>query len=232
MTYFRFCGLLQLVFLTLNLSGQQPCQVLLETIDEHYEGDCRRGLAHGEGKARGGDSYVGDFKKGLPHGEGVYTWANGDMYVGSFKKGVKEGQGVLTEADGSVHRGYWKDDKYVGEDKKPYELISQNPRVNRVHFRRGDEIPHHVDFRFTYLGRPVRARNLNVQNGFGVLINESDYIKTVEVYQFPFMGEITVEVESAPDDTKGMPRQWWTANITFKINQPGKWVITIEMRPA
>lgn len=232
MIYHRLFYLFISLFLASSLTAQPSCRVLLENIDEHYEGDCRRGLAHGEGKAIGEDTYVGGFKKGLPHGEGTYTFANGDVYVGRFKKGVKEGKGVLTEADGTVHRGYWKDDKYLGEDKKPYELISQNPRVSRVHFQRMDDGPRHVDFRFTYLGRPVRARNLQVQNGFGVMINESDYVKTVEVYQFPFLGEITVEVESAPDDTKGMPRQWWTANITFKINQPGKWVITIEMRPA
>lgn len=224
--------ILFLLSFAVSLSAQETCKVLLESINEQYEGGCRRGLAHGTGKAMGRDTFAGTFKKGLPHGKGTYTWANGDVYIGDFKKGKKQGRGTLTEADGTVHQGYWKDDMYVGEDKKPYELISQNPRVNRVYFRRVDEGPHQVDFQFTYLGRPVKGRNLQVQNGFGVLINETDYLKSVEVYRFPFMGEVTVEVESAPDDTKGMPRQWWTANITFKINQPGKWVVTIEMRPV
>ena len=98
----------------------QDCKVLYPSLKGEYVGKCKKGLAHGQGKAVGVDSYEGRFKKGLPDGYGVYTYsASGDIYKGSWKEGKQEGKGVLylkgSENDQLI--GYWKNDKYAGKTK-------------------------------------------------------------------------------------------------------------------
>jgi len=116
--------------------AQDDCKVLLDEIAGQYDGGCKKGLAEGQGTSTGEDTYVGAFKKGLPHGTGTYTWANGDVYDGAFKKGLKDGQGKISIslADGSKKEqsGYWVKDKYIGESKTPYEIISRTPDVLSV----------------------------------------------------------------------------------------------------
>ena len=84
--------------------AQDDCKVLIDKLSGQYDGGCKKGLADGQGTAKGEDNYVGAFKKGLPHGTGTYTWANGDVYNGEFKKGLKDGQGKMTikKADGQT----------------------------------------------------------------------------------------------------------------------------------
>lgn len=133
-----FLKMLQLVKHTLILFGllffistkpifaQTDCKVLLDKIASQYTGDCKKGVAEGDGSAEGEDRYEGEFKKGLPDGSGVYTFANGDVYNGDFKKGLKEGKGKMTiQLGGDLTReqtGFWKEDKYIGEHEKPYVI--------------------------------------------------------------------------------------------------------------
>ena len=69
--------------------NKDNCKVLMNEISESYQGDCKDGLAHGNGLAQGIDTYEGKFKKGLPYGNGKYAWANGDYYDGRWKEGDK-----------------------------------------------------------------------------------------------------------------------------------------------
>ena len=68
---FLFSMLLIATASVLIAQDKSDCKVLAETLAESYEGDCKKGLADGKGKAIGTDSYEGGFKKGLPEGEGV-----------------------------------------------------------------------------------------------------------------------------------------------------------------
>ena len=100
------------------------CRVRLPDIAGSYEGECRKGKAHGYGRAVGRDIYEGEFVKGLPDGTGTYTWANGNYYEGEFVKGAKEGQGkmvfVPAKADSlqtdSIQAGLWENDQFLGEE--------------------------------------------------------------------------------------------------------------------
>jgi len=205
------------------------CEVLLEALAGTYEGDCKKGLANGQGTAQGTDSYTGEFKKGLPHGEGTYTWANGDVYTGSFAKGLKDGQGTLTHANGNPPLvGYWIDDEYIGTEKEPYSVTNRSTTINRVSFRRLAAEPLQVDFRYTFLNKPVQARDFAIQGSFGVIMNETDYIKSVKIHEFPFQGGTTFSAVNRKDATGG--NEFASGNIEFKINQPGHWEVTIEMR--
>ena len=125
-----------ILFLVNPAKTQDDCEVLLDDIAGEYEGDCKKGLASGQGTAKGKDTYIGEFKKGLPNGEGTYTWANGDIYEGEFKKGEKEGKGklLISQSNGEFmeRNGYWLHDEYIGEYESPYKLQYRSAGVTSV----------------------------------------------------------------------------------------------------
>ncbi len=65
------------------------CKVNDVDINQEYRGECRNGLAHGKGRAKGRDVYFGEFKDGNTHGRGTYTWATGDSYEGDWVNGQR-----------------------------------------------------------------------------------------------------------------------------------------------
>ena len=73
------------------IHAQDGCEVLIPELQGSYQGKCKKGLAHGQGRAEGLDSYEGHFTRGLPHGSGKYTWANGEIYEGDWVKGLAQG---------------------------------------------------------------------------------------------------------------------------------------------
>ncbi len=139
MKYLLICTFaLFTLYIPIN-NALQNCKVKLEAINKKYEGDCKKGYAHGFGKAWGAsDFYEGNFRKGLPHGEGSYTWGNGNIYVGNFSKGLMDGQGVLTLIGASgkedVKKGFFKKGEYIGIYEKPYKVISQTG-IRTIKFR-------------------------------------------------------------------------------------------------
>ncbi|MGV8092965.1 MAG: hypothetical protein AB2L24_14000 [Mangrovibacterium sp.] len=54
----------------INAQETNTCKVLLTEISGSYEGECKKGLADGFGKATGVDQYEGELKKRLPEREG------------------------------------------------------------------------------------------------------------------------------------------------------------------
>src|SRR4051812_46347178 len=76
-------------------SDLNSCKVLMETISSQYKGNCKKGLADGEGEASGIDKYIGTFKMGFPNGKGTYYFKNHNFFVGNFQEGVKEGKGEM-----------------------------------------------------------------------------------------------------------------------------------------
>lgn len=107
----------------------EPCQVLQKEISGTYTGECKNGLANGEGASIGEDRYTGTFKNGLPDGKGKYVFSNGDIYQGYWKDGHKDGKGKFTfriNGEKQVLVGYWKNDEYVGKTAPDilYRIIS------------------------------------------------------------------------------------------------------------
>jgi hypothetical protein len=122
-----------IVFLILGSYGfaqQGPCKVKMPEISGSYSGDCKKGLAHGEGVAQGTDHYKGHFFKGLPDGFGTYKWANGSWYEGEWKSGMRSGQGKFVSGD-SVVSGYWKANRYQGAVRVPSYQIKADRNVQR-----------------------------------------------------------------------------------------------------
>jgi hypothetical protein len=114
----------------------QSCEVDKESIKGTYEGECKKGKAHGKGKSTGLDTYEGDFKNGLPDGQGTYTWSNKNTFTGKYVKGLREGKGKMTfkkeGAQDSVLEGFWKKDAYAGKNERPYQVISKTGSVREV----------------------------------------------------------------------------------------------------
>jgi hypothetical protein len=129
-----------MLFSLLSFSyADNDCKVLDTNLNKRYEGKCKKGKAHGEGKAWGEkDYYEGHFKKGYLHGYGVYKWGNGTIYKGNFAKGKMEGKGelieILSSGEQKISEGYFKKNKYIGKYKNPYKVISQQS-IQKITFR-------------------------------------------------------------------------------------------------
>lgn len=111
-----------------NLAPQEG-----ESVD--WTGDCRQGLAHGDGtltwstagvvteiyqgsmvdgyaEGRGklwrrGGAYVGEWKRSMQHGRGRYEDEDGSWYQGEWADGVPHGAGKMRTPDGHVLEGNW-----------------------------------------------------------------------------------------------------------------------------
>ena len=71
----------------------------------------------------GTSTYEGDVKKGKAHGEGIITFADGSKYEGKFKKNKIHGKGKLLY-DNNVFEGKFKRGKFVNKiDNKTREII-------------------------------------------------------------------------------------------------------------
>jgi hypothetical protein len=185
------------------------CKVLLDALAGQYEGDCKKGLANGEGRAVGTDTYEGAFKKGFPDGKGTYTWSNGDVFVGTFKKGMKEGDGKLLynpeRLTDSVLTGFWKNDKYMGLYEQPYKVLSKSGSVNRVIVRKLGNSPHDIAIKGEMELLRERGVNSMYFNGGGF-----------DNVQFPF----TLDMEASHANVP----------VTFQvvIYEPGRWEVVVN----
>jgi len=220
--------LFQLLFLVIGTSlhslktpYQDNCKVLSLYLSEKYEGECKKGLAHGSGKAWGEDYYEGEFKKGLPNGKGNYTWSNGTIYNGDWAKGHKHGFGTFIGKD-SITVGYWLRDQYVGIEKKPsYKVISNRNADSFSFSKRGDD--NFLKIQFMRLGRKnFDLRDLTVDVTSGNL-NTSSGEAIIEGIEFPFTCTVrftTVRKIPTGGDIDIL--------FGFTINEPGAWYVRLN----
>lgn len=87
----------------------QECRVLDAGLVEFFGHDCRNGLAHGHGFAKGEASYLGEFAEGRRHGRGEAVYPDGTRYDGEWERGQRHGRGILKRQDGTTYDGEWKD---------------------------------------------------------------------------------------------------------------------------
>ena len=105
------------LIIPISTKAQESCKVLKAGIDSSYSGACKKNLAHGVGEAWGRDHYYGEFKKGLPHGDGVYEYNDGSVYKGVLFKGLRQGNGDYSTSINGVDTtlsGLWLKDQYLG----------------------------------------------------------------------------------------------------------------------
>lgn len=216
---------LLIVLLSCGVAIAQDCKVLKVEIADKYEGACKKGLAHGEGKAEGEDRYAGQFRKGLPHGAGKYTWANGDYYEGNFSRGQKEGEGILhriINGRDSVQTGYWVDDTYVGAQRVAQYSIDMRRMIDNIRITKISE-GNNIRFRFLQMGKQnPTIRGLYINSMGNGNINMAGADSMIENPTFP----ITIIVEYTSITSLGGNAQ--SARTEITINLPGVWQITFN----
>lgn len=159
-------ALLVVLIIAFSIHGfsQFDCKVLVEKLQGQYNGDCKRGLASGEGSAKGIDTYVGDFRKGLPHGFGVYSFEDGSNYIGNYKKGKMDGYGLLniiTQSGDLVQNyGLWLADSLViPNDTKALFHVKQRKGIHVISpsVDRGVSVQKQVWIKFYIDGVPDKS---------------------------------------------------------------------------
>lgn len=203
-------------------SQNSECKVLLPRLSGSYDGDCKKGLAHGKGVAQGLDRYEGEFKKGLPEGLGLYRWADGTYYDGYWKEGLRDGAGRMVYGTDSVRSGYWKADKYTGEkETKRYEVL-QSRYVARSSFIKTANTPNQVKVKLTLGGAP----NSTVQD-FSMVQSSGDEFRPGNAYglqnvTFP----VTIRLQYRSWNL--MHTVLSDVTFEFRINEPGSWEVNVQ----
>ncbi len=203
--------------------SQQSCKVLIPAISESYAGKCKKGLAHGKGKAFGIDKYEGMFRKGLPNGKGTYTWSTGERYEGQWLAGQRDGVGVYTEKvddKESITVGVWKNGDYVGPIPKNPQVIGM-VSVEKFRFsRRGEGSKVLIDI---YLNGTT---NGDLEN-FSMVASSGGEMQMgrsigYENVTFPFLCKVSYLTWNKMHTSKHY------AKFEFEIFEPGNWLVVIH----
>lgn len=83
----------------------------------------------------GSSVYEGEVKKGKAHGQGVLTFSDETTYEGKFKKNKPHGPGVYIDAREISHEGKWRNGKLkVKLDKKTRRIIKLSAEEGQTNF--------------------------------------------------------------------------------------------------
>jgi hypothetical protein len=219
--------LINLVILLFASSSIGPkCMVKIPAISQEYSGECRRGLAHGNGFANGRDIYQGNFRRGLPHGSGKYIWSNGDFYEGDWRNGKRHGHGTFFMAQiDSTFYGLWMNDEFkrmvdtLGVRTPDYRIHYQRNLTNIRFIRTGDG-----DKVLFTMREPSANRNISNLSTFGTSGSYINYTRHFgyEHAEFPFEGKISF---LAPSKSGMVVYQ---IELFFEIFEPGIWEVHLN----
>lgn len=150
------------ILIGIPIYSQSDCKVVVKDLQGIYNGDCRKGLADGEGSAKGKDTYTGEWKKGLPNGHGKYTWSTGEIYEGEWRKGQKNGYGIYQfkyKNKDTIVEGVWQNDIYEGKPTQAPEVIQQY-NIDKYQINNVNAFQNRVIFDFWQNG----ARNTSMED--------------------------------------------------------------------
>lgn len=221
--------LLFIFFLSVStIEAQDTCKVLLGNLAGNYSGECKKGLAHGNGKAQGIDIYEGEFKKGLPHGYGIMYYENGSKYSGEWKKGLKNGTGKLEKVTEekefpSIEEGIWKKGKYLGKAKqKRVEAykVTQKEGVQRYTIRKVGDAMNRVTIVVNNNGSAIQSpRNIYVSSGTRSTSYGRTSFENIEYFPFTCLMRYTMPSK--------LGASTYPVEFEFKILQEGDWLVQI-----
>jgi len=210
--------------LTILTNAQEKCKVLKADIAGEYSGDCKKGLANGQGISIGENTYEGKFKKGLPNGNGTMIYANGGKYVGQWKNGVRHGEGkYVVELNGKEtnEEGIWKQDKYIGKKKvRGYKIIKKQS-VSRYTIRKLGDNFNRVTLKVFNNGQALYNLT-NITGSKGDKLDYQGYTVFDNINTFPFSCEMRYSV---PSDLGlvSVPVEFF-----FEIIESGDWLVEIQ----
>lgn len=89
-------------------NSDATCTVLDKDISDRYQGECKDGLAHGKGIAKGGEIYAGEFVSGKKNGYGVYVTKAGNCIEINFTEDKANGDGLFRLKNGTTNKVTYK----------------------------------------------------------------------------------------------------------------------------
>ena len=88
------------------------------------------GITYAESLKFDASSYEGEVKKGKAHGEGVFTFSDGSTYEGKVRKNKIHGKGQYTDSNGNVYEGKFRFGSFKSKvDKKTRKVIKLKPET-------------------------------------------------------------------------------------------------------
>lgn len=223
-----FSVLLGCLFVNNGFSQDSDCKVLLNGLDEKYDGACKKGLAHGEGTAEGSlGEYKGNFRKGFPNGFGKMTYNRtniyGSYYEGSWQRGKRNGEGTYYYSKDSISKGFWEGDVYLGKYPYPYKVLSSQA-IPRNKFTKNEKTGiTSVEIQFKRQGVRTMADivSMEIQISSGSDFRQQNYV-IVENVEYPFEARLTMTV------TNRLKSNTYAANFAFLINEEADWIVSID----
>lgn len=80
-------------------------------------------------------TYEGDVKKGKAHGKGIFTFLDGSTYEGQVKKNKIHGKGIYTDAAGKTYEGTFKFGTFKTKiDGKTRSVVKIKPKTGHETF--------------------------------------------------------------------------------------------------
>ena len=213
--------MISIIHFSYSQSGN--CKVLKPEIATSYSGDCKKGLANGNGTAVGTDKYEGKFKDGLPQGDGTYHYANGDVYIGDFKEGMRSGNGKFTfkfMGRDSTFVGIWKNDKFVKKIVPPAYIITQKSNVQRYSIQK---IGSRNQVMFAFMQNGLNNSSINnlsfaENGGTPISVGQEQGFDNI---LFPFNCRVTYTSQNS------LRTASFDIVFDIQINEPGQWMITL-----
>jgi len=151
------------------------CKVSLPELAGQYNGDCKNGLAHGKGEAKGRHHYVGQFKYGLPNGQGTYYYNDSVYHVGTFFDGMREGKGATYYTregkPDSLVKGYWSGDVFRGKRYSTY-VVNDMPVFDRSEITASDETGNSITIETETTSGAIKGSNVATGGGLILTVNE------------------------------------------------------------
>ncbi|MFK5880476.1 MAG: hypothetical protein QM478_13390 [Flavobacteriaceae bacterium] len=224
MNYFKeLIFTILIVMFSGTMNSQNNCKVIEKDLIGEYEGDCKKGLAHGYGIAKGENMYEGEFRNGLPHGEGTMVYSTGEVYSGNWKKGIKHGNGELSfnyYGNDSIQKGIWKNGKYHGIKKKKRYKIETKQSVQRYTIRKLNGTSNRVTINIKNDGSTYKMPN-NIFGSSGNIVKYQNSKAFENIVEFPFRCEMRYVMPGKLGGSR------YDVVFIFQILEPGDWLVTI-----
>jgi hypothetical protein len=196
---------------------RKSCKVKIKELQGEYDGYCLKGLAQGEGIAKGEHTYKGEFKKGLPHGHGTYTYSNGSWYEGDFKNGMRNGKGKMYEAGKDPVYGQWKNDELIRQlfEEEYKVVIFRN--VTAIRARVQDTRKNRIEF---FFNRGANIEGMEIVCQSGQLFQDNNLFRIEDVI-FPEKVRMNYKVWDKLMSTQS------DVLIDIEFTSPGNWRVDI-----
>ncbi len=231
--FFRGVIFVLLLFIRSDANAQDSvstCKVLMEAIKGEFNGECKKGFAHGKGESKGIWRYAGNFKNGLPNGKGI-LYAAAYFFDGNFLDGLKEGKGEmhyirLNETD-SIIKGYWSGDEYRGKNYTTY-VTDAVPKFDRVEISPSPESGNRITIEIATTSNAYggfSTQNVSISLTELMSVKLRSLLKLLNTFDSPLKSTTVFEITEFPITLRGVLSNgqnfnlelYKSANWTFRI---------------